>query len=73
MTQFHQQQFGCQLGVDYPNPIIPPSGSGSVGGERSTGGQRGQKNKSRKPNDRNRHQKYEMKSLKEGGYEMKGK
>jgi len=34
MTQFHQMEYGVRLGVDYPNPLIPPF-SPKKGGNRS--------------------------------------
>ena len=77
MTQFQQIEYNCNLGLDYPNPIIPPfafNSSGKPGG----GTNRNQNNsaapppreKQRKPNtsNRNRHQRYEMTGLKEGRY-----
>lgn len=64
MTQFQQVEYGVTLGVDYPNPIVPPP--------------RPRRNddpptKSRKPNssNRNRHQKHEMKSLKQGAFNFR--
>jgi deoxyribodipyrimidine photo-lyase len=78
MTQFQQTEYRCRLGVDYPNPIIPPSSSSSYSNNGNNNSDNGNhqhkvhKGKQRKPNNNksNRHQKYEMKSLKEGGYQM---
>lgn len=66
MTQFDQMQYKCRLGVDYPNPIVPPPRPGN--GENRGGGDG---KKARKPARNNRHQKYEMKSLPNGGYSIK--
>jgi deoxyribodipyrimidine photo-lyase len=71
MTQFQQTEFHCRLGVDYPNPIIPPSRPAYI--HNSDNGNQHPKGKPRKPNNNsqhNRHQKYEMKSLKQGGYHI---
>ena len=38
MTQFQQIEFNCNLGLDYPNPIIPPfayNASGQPGSGRT--------------------------------------
>lgn len=80
MTQFQQMEYGCQLGVDYPNPIIKPfypahsnKGGGGMGGGGGRGNSRnkGDKNNRNKPNpDRGRGQKADMKSLKEGNIRM---
>lgn len=61
MNQFQQTEYNVRLGVDYPGPIIRPNG-----GESNDG--RGRNDKQRKPNTsgRNRHQKHEMKSVKQG-------
>jgi deoxyribodipyrimidine photo-lyase len=66
MTQFQQVEFNVRLGVDYPHPIVPPSGE-----RRAEASSR--KQPERKPNNnaRNRHQKYEMKGVKPGTYEIK--
>lgn len=61
MTQFQQKQFNVNLGVDYPNPLVPPPRLPSNG------------NKQRKAHSGgkiNRGQRYEMKSVKTGNYEM---
>lgn len=60
MSQFQQAEFNVRIGVDYPSPIIPPF--------RPNGGGSNQNGKQRKQNSngRNRHQKHEMKSLKQG-------
>ena len=74
MTQFEQLEFGCKLGVDYPAPIIPPTqpkyNPNNKGGHNNRGGNNG---KQRKKNNskHNRHQQYEMKSLKQGNIELK--
>lgn len=78
MTQFQQIEYNCHLGVDYPNPIIPPDAFNSAGKPGSNrvpvdgGGISAYVEKRRKPNlsNRNRHQKYEMGGLKEGGYKF---
>lgn len=80
MTSFQQTECNVRLGVEYPNPIVPPnawkgdgpnSGGGKSGG--STNNARGNKQqRQRKPNQNpnNRGQKYEMKSVKTGGYQV---
>ena len=78
MTQFQQMEYGCQLGVDYPNPIIKPfypahsnTGGGGKGGGRNNDRNKGGKNNRNKPNpNRGRGQKADMKSLKEGNIRM---
>lgn len=76
MTQFQQIEFNVRLGVDYPHPIIPPSRPYTNGGgdaqREVTGGNKRVQGKTRRPNNnnRNRHQKYDMKSLKEGSYKQ---
>jgi hypothetical protein len=76
MTQFQQIEYSCHLGVDYPNPIIPPVAFNSSGKPGSNRGESGDVvayvAKRRQPNlnNRNRHQKYEMKGLKEGSYKF---
>lgn len=69
MTQFQQIEFNVRLGVDYPHPIVPP-GADRGGGPQQPGKRQ---QKQRRPNnsDRNPHQKYEMKGLKEGRYNTK--
>jgi hypothetical protein len=79
MTQFQQMEYNCRLGVDYPNPITKPNsyqpGESSYNGPASNNasGRRDGKSKSRKPNNsrRNPHQKYEMKSVKQGSFDIK--
>jgi deoxyribodipyrimidine photo-lyase len=76
MNQFEQMQYNVRLGVDYPNPVVPPFQpkpyERGAGGD-SNRGDGANRNKQRKPNkgSGNRHQKYEMKSLKEGRFELK--
>ena len=72
MTQFQQMEYGVRLGVDYPNPIVPPFSpkpynKGSGRGERKGGGRSGKKDVN--PN-RGRGQRKDMKSLKEGQFRM---
>jgi deoxyribodipyrimidine photo-lyase len=77
MTQFQQMEYGCKLGVDYPNPIIPPfqprndGGSGGPGHDGGKNGGRGGKQRKQYDGKANAHQKYEMKSLKEGRIDLK--
>ncbi|GKY91217.1 hypothetical protein MPSEU_000094300 [Mayamaea pseudoterrestris] len=73
MTQFQQMESNCLLGVAYPNPItkpsLPPDSYQSQG--KSKGGDRKQ-TRSTKPNTgRNPHQRYEMKSVRQGRFDMK--
>lgn len=72
MTQFQQTEFNVRLGVDYPNPIVPPSRPNNNNGAGRGSGKEG-RGKQRRANNgnRNRHQKYEMKSLKQGGVSFK--
>lgn len=72
MTQFQQIEYHVRLGVDYPHPIVPPGGDRREGGggDRGDGGPPGKPRRANGSN-RNRHQKYEMKSLKEGSYGLK--
>ena len=82
MTQFQQKEFGVILGVDYPHRLrtaAPPQGNDRRGGSgqsnkkqrngRNNNGGRG--GRDRRANSNNRHQAYEMKSLKEGRINMK--
>jgi deoxyribodipyrimidine photo-lyase len=64
MNQFQQIENNCRLGVDYPNPIVSASKPRTDGGNG--------RGKQKAPNNgRNRHQKNEMKSLKQGDFKMK--
>lgn len=75
MSQFHQTQYNCRLGVDYPNPIAQPfypkpkSGSGSKNDRRNGGGRGGNK-RGGKNSNRGRGQRQDMKSLKTGKIRM---
>jgi deoxyribodipyrimidine photo-lyase len=76
MTQFQQMQYNVQLGLDYPNPIVPPFQPKPYerrDSEARKDSSTTTKGKQRKPNrgSGNKHQKYEMKSLKEGRFELK--
>eukprot|EP00522_Entomoneis_paludosa_P012888 CAMPEP_0172443734 /NCGR_PEP_ID=MMETSP1065-20121228/3947_1 /TAXON_ID=265537 /ORGANISM="Amphiprora paludosa, Strain CCMP125" /LENGTH=587 /DNA_ID=CAMNT_0013194061 /DNA_START=89 /DNA_END=1852 /DNA_ORIENTATION=+ len=85
MSQFQQREFGVSLGVDYPHRIqtaAPPSGGrGDDPSNQKRNRGRGRTNRqgntgnkgesSRKTNSNNRHQKYEMKSLKEAQINIK--
>lgn len=74
MSQFQQKEYGCQLGVDYPNPIVKPfSAQGGDKGGGKKGPHKGGRNSNRgKPNpNRGRGQKEDMKSLKEGKIRLK--
>jgi deoxyribodipyrimidine photo-lyase len=84
MTYFHQQQYNCQLGVHYPNPIVPPTQPQYNDNNNNNNNNKNSYSKSsnskhsrntasnnqRKPNRQNRHEKYEMKSLKQGTYRI---
>ena len=66
MTAFQQIQYNVRLGVDYPHPIAPPY-------RHHTGNNNENQSKQRRPHqqsDRNRHQKFEMKSVKTGDYRI---
>jgi deoxyribodipyrimidine photo-lyase len=68
MNQFQQMEFKCKLGVDYPNPVAPPSKPRTDGGN---GPKKDGKQQAPKNNNRNRHQKHDMKSLKQGDFKIK--
>ena len=68
MNQFQQMEYGVKLGVDYPNPILPPSKP-----HPDSGGKHPQGKQRRPNNGRNRkNQQYEMKSVKQGSFQMRG-
>ena len=76
MSQFHQIESNCRLGVDYPNPIVPPynpkQGGGKGNGDNRKRGVREQKNTNNSTNrNRGRGQREDMKSLKPGQIIMK--
>jgi deoxyribodipyrimidine photo-lyase len=74
MIQFQQMEYGCQLGVDYPNPIVQPFCFDAKQGGRSKGDQKGRgrrEGKQQKDNRNNgRGQRKDMKSLKQGSYQI---
>lgn len=71
MNQFQQAEFNCRLGVDYPNPIAKPFTPNPKGGSRSKGDGRGKGGRGNgNQSNRNRGQRKEMKSLKQGSYQM---
>jgi deoxyribodipyrimidine photo-lyase len=75
MNQFQQTEANCRLGVDYPNPIIKPfypnpENSSKSKNEANRNG--GRNCKHHKTNTSNRHQRKDMKSLKQGYYEISG-
>lgn len=70
MSASEQKEFMCQLGVDYPNPIVPPLGPQPYGkskGDRNAGGPKrdGAPNK-----NRGKGQREDMKSLRTGQFRM---
>lgn len=71
MTQFQQMESGVRLGVDYPNPIIPPfyPKPRSGGDRKQRKGNRPNNNNNNK--NRGRGQRQDMKSLREGTIRMK--
>ena len=78
MTQFQQMEHGVTLGVDYPNPIVPPPASKVYEGSRGEGGKsknrrggRGSKHGAEVNKNRGRGQKEDMKSLPTGAIRMK--
>mmetsp|Transcript_18113 Transcript_18113/g.49412 ORF Transcript_18113/g.49412 Transcript_18113/m.49412 type:complete len:612 (-) Transcript_18113:46-1881(-) len=84
MTQFQQKEFGVTLGVDYPHrasTAAPPQARDGGPNNKKRNGGRGraggrenndrQASSSRKTNAHNRHQKYDMKSLKEAQINFK--
>jgi deoxyribodipyrimidine photo-lyase len=70
MSQFHQAEYGCRLGVDYPNPIAQPFYSKPKDGSRSKGDRGGGNGGRRNNPNRGRGQKKDMKSLKTGQIHM---
>ena len=76
MSSEQQKEYGCRLGVDYPNPIVSTSspnpyarddnGGGGRGKGRGKGDNRGKRGGDN-PN-RGRGQREDMKSLKQGNY-----
>lgn len=78
MSKEQQQEYGCRLGVDYPNPIVKPTApnpyadSGARGNDKNGKGQNRNRNKRNGPNpNRGRGQRQDMKSLKQGQYDFK--
>lgn len=80
LSKDQQKEYGVRLGVDYPNPIIPPtynSSSSSSGGgydnpaapKNNKGGRHGKRDDFN-PN-RGRGQRKDMKSLKQGSYQFR--
>ena len=43
MTQFQQMEYGVRLGVDYPNPIVPPTAPSNGNNKRGGGNRKGSK------------------------------
>jgi len=76
MNQFQQMEYNCNLGADYPNPLIKPfypnpKNSGrSKGDNRRKGG--GNNNNRGNNKNRGRGQRKDMKSLKTGTWEITG-
>ena len=83
MNAFQQMEYNCKLGVDYPNPVVPPShgmsprdddggGINNRSGNSRTSRSQPPKGKQPKPyqSGKNRGQRYEMKSVKTGGYQL---
>lgn len=68
MNQFQQAEYNVRLGVDYPSPIIPPFRPNGGGSRESgnRGGNRGGRQRKENSSGRNRHQKHNMNSLKQG-------
>ena len=76
MNQFQQMEHNCNLGVDYPNPIIKPFYANPKNGSRSKGDNNRRKgngkNNNNDNNNRGRGQRKDMKSLKKGTWEITG-
>eukprot|EP00542_Grammatophora_oceanica_P007273 CAMPEP_0194067466 /NCGR_PEP_ID=MMETSP0009_2-20130614/86572_1 /TAXON_ID=210454 /ORGANISM="Grammatophora oceanica, Strain CCMP 410" /LENGTH=571 /DNA_ID=CAMNT_0038720493 /DNA_START=90 /DNA_END=1805 /DNA_ORIENTATION=+ len=70
MNQFQQMEYGCKLGVDYPNPIVPPFYPKQQGGGGRKNGRGAGRNRGKNPN-RGRGQRQDMKSLPKGHIRMK--
>lgn len=70
MNQFQQAEYDCQLGVDYPNPIIKPFYPNPKNGGRSQGDSRKRNGNSKNNKNRGRGQRKDMKSLKKGAWEI---
>lgn len=73
LTKFQQIEYKVELGKDYPNPIISPTRSFTPRPDSSGNNNPKTTQKQRKPNQNrnNQGQKYEMKSVKPGGYQLK--
>jgi deoxyribodipyrimidine photo-lyase len=69
MTQFQQMECNCRLGVDYPNPIAQPFYPNPKDGSRSKSDRQGRGGNNNNRN-RGRGQRKDMKSLKQGNYNM---
>ena len=73
MNQFQQAEYGCRLGVDYPNPIAKPFYPNPKDGSRSKGGNVRRSNQRKQSNqNRGRGQRQDMKSLEQGNFRFKG-
>jgi deoxyribodipyrimidine photo-lyase len=78
MSQFQQTESNCRIGVDYPNPVTKPfypnykDGSRSKGDDNNNSNNKSRKNNSNNNNSRGRGQRRDMKSLKQGRYEIVG-
>mmetsp|Transcript_11067 Transcript_11067/g.22923 ORF Transcript_11067/g.22923 Transcript_11067/m.22923 type:complete len:127 (-) Transcript_11067:39-419(-) len=81
MNQFQQMEYNCNLGVDYPNPIIKPFYSNPKNGGKSRGDNNRRNGNKRDSNNKNnnnsnknrgRGQRQDMKSLKKGSWEISG-
>jgi deoxyribodipyrimidine photo-lyase len=70
MTQFHQMEYKCRLGVDYPNPIAKPFYPNPKESNKSNSDNRKGGKHNTSVNKNNRHQRKEMKSLNVGSYHI---
>ncbi len=74
MSKDQQKEYGVRLGVDYPNPIVPPTAPNPYArdnkGKGRGGGKGGKRRNNNNPN-RGRGQRQDMKSLKQGSYDFK--
>ena len=75
MTHFQQMEFGVRLGVDYPNPLVPPtrqpSQNGGKNSKKRVGGGKQNGGRDRENKNRGSGQRQDMKSLRQGEIRMR--
>ena len=70
MNSFQQVEYKCRLGVDYPMPIVKPSAWRPADGDGSKSDGRGNRREGGPGSNKNRGQRKDMKSLKQGSYRV---